>query len=94
MVRTGAEETDVGDEFFEKHLSAFQRSAIGAACVDTCEWFRQSLREAVAEVPSLLTTSSTFCSMPAQAVDEVRRAEFFRKGGAARDLVRGSAGCF
>jgi transposase len=24
-----------------------------------------------------------------QAVDEVRRAEFFRKGGAARDLVRG-----
>jgi hypothetical protein len=27
--------------------------------------------------------------MPAQAVDDVRRAEFFRKGGAARDLVRG-----
>ena len=24
-----------------------------------------------------------------EAVDEVRRAEFFRKGGAARDLVRG-----
>jgi transposase len=24
-----------------------------------------------------------------QAVDEVRRAEFFRRGGAARDLVRG-----
>jgi hypothetical protein len=24
-----------------------------------------------------------------QAVDEVRRAEFFRQGGAARDLVRG-----
>jgi transposase len=34
------------------------------------------------------TTSFTFCSMH-QAVNEVRRAEFFRKGEAARDLVRG-----
>jgi hypothetical protein len=26
---------------------------------------------------------------PASQVDEVRRTEFFRKGGAARDVVRG-----
>ena len=31
------------DEFFEKHLSVFQRSAIRAACVDVWEPFRQSL---------------------------------------------------
>ena len=31
------------DEFFEKHVSAFQRSAIRAACVDMWEPFRQSL---------------------------------------------------
>jgi transposase len=34
-------------------------------------------------------TSFTILQHASQAVDEVRRAEFFRKGGAARDLVRG-----
>ena len=33
------------DEFFEKHLSAFQRSAVRAACVDMWEPFRQSLEQ-------------------------------------------------
>lgn len=28
-----------------------------------------------------------------QAIDEVRRAEFFRKGGRMRGLVKASAGC-
>src|SRR6266478_3231916 len=37
------------DEFFEKHLSAFQRSAIRAACVDMWEPFRQSLQQWVPE---------------------------------------------
>src|ERR1700732_3160356 len=37
------------DEFFEKHLSAFQRSAIRAACVDMWEPFRQSLEQWVPE---------------------------------------------
>jgi len=33
------------DEFFEEHLSGFQRSAIRAACVDMWEPFRQSLEQ-------------------------------------------------
>src|SRR5262252_1345093 len=34
-------------------------------------------------------TSFTFCNTPNRAVDEVRRAEFFRKGGRQRGLVKG-----
>ena len=33
------------DEFLEKHLSPFQRTALRAACVDMWEPFRQSLEE-------------------------------------------------
>ena len=42
------------DEFFEKHLSAFQRSAIRAACVDMWEPFRQSLEQWVPQCLSLI----------------------------------------
>jgi transposase len=34
-------------------------------------------------------TSFTSCSTPTRPVDEVRRAEFFRKGGPARQIVKG-----
>ena len=76
------------DEFFEKHLSAFQRSAIGAACVDMWEQFRQSLEQWVPKC-RIIYDKFHILQHASQAVDEVRRAEFFRKGGAARDLVRG-----
>jgi transposase len=76
------------DEFFEKHLSAFQRSAIRAACVDMWEPFRQSLEQWVPEC-RIVYDKFHILQHASQAVDEVRRAEFFRKGGAARDLVRG-----
>src|SRR6202040_3403072 len=76
------------DEFFEKHLSAFQRSAIRAACVDMWEPFRQSLEQWVPEC-KIVYDKFHILQHASQAVDEVRRAEFFRKGGAARDLVRG-----
>ncbi|MFZ2086027.1 MAG: ISL3 family transposase [Candidatus Sulfotelmatobacter sp.] len=76
------------DEFFEKHLSGFQRSAIRAACVDMWEPFRQSLEQWVAEC-RIVYDKFHILQHASRAVDEVRRAEFFRKGGAARDLVRG-----
>jgi transposase len=76
------------DEFFEKHLSGFQRSAIRAACVDMWEPFRQSLEQWVPEC-RIVYDKFHILQHASQAVDEVRRAEFFRKGGAARDLVRG-----
>jgi len=76
------------DEFFEEHLSGFQRSAIRAACVDMWEPFRQSLEQWVPEC-RIVYDKFHILQHASRAVDEVRRAEFFRKGGAARDLVRG-----
>src|SRR6202171_2462940 len=76
------------DEFFEKHLSGFQRSAIRAACVDMWEPFRQSLEQWVPQC-RIVYDKFHILQHAGQAVDGVRGAEFFRKGGAARDLVRG-----
>jgi transposase len=76
------------DEFFQKELSAFQRSAIQAACLDMWEPFRQSVEEWVPEC-RMVYDKFHILQHAAKAVDEVRRAEFFRKGGAARELVKG-----
>src|SRR5271165_264676 len=76
------------DEFFEKQLSRFQRSAIRAACVDMWEPFRQSIEQ---WAPQCRIVYDKFHIMQHanRAVDEVRRAEFFRKGGRMRGLVKG-----
>jgi transposase len=49
------------DEFFERHLSAFQPSVIRAACVDMWEPFRQS-RAMGAELPDHLRQVSHFAA--------------------------------
>jgi transposase len=76
------------DEFFEKQLSAFQRSAIRAACVDMHKPYRLSLEQ---WAPQCRIIYDKFHVMhhANEAVTEVRRAEFFRKGGAARELIKG-----
>jgi transposase len=76
------------DEFFAKQLSPFQRSAVRAACVDMWEPFRQSITQ---WLPKCRIIYDKFHIMKhaGAAVDEVRRAEFFRKGGPARELVKG-----
>ena len=76
------------DGFFREQLSSFQRSAIRAACVDMWEPFRQSLEQ---WVPQCRIVFDKFHIMQhaGAAVDEVRRAEFFRKGGATREVVKG-----
>jgi len=84
----GERKKETLDEFFEKELSAFQRSAIGAACMDMWKPFRQSLEEWVPQC-QIVYDKFHILQHASRAVDEVRRAEFFRKGGAARDLVRG-----
>src|SRR3989441_2213394 len=76
------------DEFFEKQLSAFQRSAIRAACVDMHEPYRLSLEEWVPQC-RLIYDKFHVMKHANEAVAEVRRAEFFRKGGAARELIKG-----
>ena len=76
------------DEFFEQQLSSFQRSAIRAACVDMWEPFRQSI-EQWANNCRIVYDKFHIMQHAAAAIDEVRRAEFFRKGGAAREIVKG-----
>ena len=76
------------DEFFEKQLSAFQRSAIGAACVDMHRPYRLSLEQWVPQC-RLIYDKFHVMQHANDAVSEVRRAEFFRKGGAARELIKG-----
>lgn len=76
------------DAFFREELSRGQRSRIQSACVDMWQAFTTSI-----------CTWATNCRIvydkfhvmqhANRAVDEVRRAEFFRKGGHARQLVKG-----
>ena len=76
------------DEFFQDELSARQRRGIKAACVDMWEPYRQSIEQ---WAPDCRIVYDKFHVMQHanRAVDEVRRAEFFRKGGRMRGLVKG-----
>jgi transposase len=76
------------DEFFAGQLSKFQRRAIRAACVDMWEPFRQSI-EQWAKKCRIIYDKFHIMKHAGAAVDEVRRAEFFRRGGAAREIVKG-----
>jgi len=76
------------DEFFRTQLRGGQRRRIEAACVDMWEPFRLSMTE---WVPGCRIVYDKFHIMQHanEAVDEVRRAEFFRKGRKMRDVVKG-----
>jgi transposase len=76
------------DEFFQKQLSAFQRSAIRAACVDMHVPYRLSLEQWIPQC-RLIYDKFHVMKHANDAVSEVRRAEFFRKGGAMRELIKG-----
>ena len=76
------------DEFFRTELSAMQRSRITAACVDMWEPYTASI---LSWAPQCRIVYDKFHVMQhaSKAVDEVRRAEFFRKGGRLRGLIKG-----
>src|SRR5580765_3072103 len=76
------------DGFFQEELSARQRRGIEAACVDMWEPYRQSIEQ---WAPRCRIVYDKFHIMQHanHAVDEVRRAEFFRKGGRMRGIVKG-----
>ena len=76
------------DEFFRGPLSKSQRGAIRAAGVDRWEPFRQSI-EQWAKKCRLIDDKFHIMKHAGAAVDEGRRAEFFRRGGAAREIVKG-----
>jgi transposase len=76
------------DGFFRDELTARQRRGIEAVCVDMWEPFRLSIEQ---WIPNCKVVYDKFHVMQHAnaAVDEVRRAEFFRKGGRIRELVKG-----
>jgi transposase len=76
------------DGFFQKELSGSQRRNLDAACVDMWEPFRLSIQQWAPEC-RIVYDKFHIMQHANDAVDEVRRAEFFRKGGSARELVKG-----
>jgi len=76
------------DGFFQNELSAKQRRGIQAACVDMWGPYRLSIEQ---WAPNCQIIYDKFHIMQHAnaAIDEVRREEFFRKGGSMRDVVRG-----
>lgn len=76
------------DEFFRSQLSERQRGRIEVACVDMWKPFQLSIED-WAPCCKIVYDKFHIMQHANQAVDEVRRAEFFRKGGAMRELVKG-----
>jgi len=78
------------DEFFRTELRSSQRKNIEAACVDMWQPFTDSIAE---WVPGCRIIYDKFHILQHanQAVTEVRRAEFFRKGGGMREIVKGKS---
>jgi transposase len=76
------------DEFFRTELNPRQRQRIEAACVDMWEPFRMSIEQ---WAPQCRIVYDKFHIMQHanDAVDEVRRAEFFRKGKQGREVIKG-----
>jgi Transposase len=76
------------DEFFRTLLSRKQRPGIEAACLDMWEPYRLRLEQ---WVPGCRVVYDKFHILQHAnaAIDEVRRAEFFRQGGRQRELAKG-----
>jgi transposase len=76
------------DEFFRTELSTKQRGAIAAVCVDMWKPYQLSLEEWAPQA-RLVYDKFHVLQHANAAIDEVRRAEFFRQGGRRRELVKG-----
>ena len=76
------------DGFFQTELSVKQRRGIQAACVDMWEPYRLSIQQWAPQC-QIIYDKFHILQRANAAIDEVRRAEFFRKGGSMRDLVKG-----
>lgn len=76
------------DEFFQTQLTKSQRLQVEAACIDMWAAFKASIED---WAPNCRIVYDKFHIMQHanKAIDEVRRAEFFRKGGTQRSLVKG-----
>jgi transposase len=76
------------DEFFTGQLKASQRGKIESVCQDMWAPFAASVRE---HAPRAKIVYDKFhvIGHANKAVDEVRRAEFYRQGGAWRGVMKG-----
>src|SRR5437899_5580270 len=76
------------DEFFQTRLTAKQRKRIESACVDMWKPYTNSIQQWAANCRIIYDKFHVLQHANA-AIDEVRRAEYFRKGGRMRGLVKG-----
>lgn len=76
------------DEFFTSQRNARQRKKIESACVDMWAPYTASIRQ-WAQQCAIVYDKFHVLQHANRAVDEVRRGEFFRKGGRMRGLVKG-----
>ena len=76
------------DDFFRSQLVSRQRKRIEAVCVDMWEPFRLSI-EAWAPQCKIVYDKFHIMQHANDAIDEVRRAEFFRQGLKKRGLIKG-----
>jgi len=76
------------DEYFRSQLVSRQRKRIEAACVDMWQPFRLSIEQ---WAPQCKIVYDKFHIMQHanDAIDEVRKAEFFRQGPQKRGLIKG-----
>jgi transposase len=76
------------DDFFRSQLVSRQRKRIEAVCVDMWEPFRLSIEE-WAPQGKIVYDKFHIMHHANDAIDEVRRAEFFRQGLKKRGLIKG-----
>ena len=76
------------DEFFRSQLSSWQRKRIEAVCVDMWKPFRLSIEEWSPQC-KIVYDKFHILQHANDAIDEVRRAEFFRQGKQKRALIKG-----
>jgi transposase len=76
------------DEFFRSQLRSPQRRRIEAACVDMWAPFRQSIEQWAPQC-KIVYDRFHIVQHANEAIDEVRKAEFFRQGKRKRDLIKG-----
>jgi transposase len=76
------------DEFFRAELRPVQRQRLEAVCVDMWEPFRLSIQEWAPQA-KVVYDKFHIIQHANDAIDEVRRAEFFRQGKAKRGVIKG-----
>jgi transposase len=76
------------DEFFRSQLRSPQRKRIEAACVDMWEPFRLCIEEWAPQC-KIVYDKFHILQHANDAIDEVRRAEFFRQGKDKREVIKG-----